>query len=89
MAPLIVDDTAIVDDRGDVFDLDDDFDAPDGSRYVSDIHNVSAKPQKRVGVRPRRRRVRACRSPWAGVPAGQRARSCGCRALAGCAKIMP
>ena len=45
---LIVDDTPILGDKGDVFDVDDDFDAPDGTRYVSDIHNVAAKPQKRV-----------------------------------------
>ena len=50
MPALIVDDTPITDGRGGVFELDDGFDAPDGSRYVSDIHNPMGKPQKRVCV---------------------------------------
>ena len=48
MTGLIVDDTAILDDRGDAFGLDDDFEAPDGTRYVSDIHNPGGQPLKMV-----------------------------------------
>ena len=82
MPALIVDDTPILGDKGDVFDVDDDFDAPDGTRYVSDIHNVAAKPQKRVCVhagkkagvrvvRPRARAAQKCPNLGPASPAGE------------------